>query len=196
MSETTHTTAMRLFLAVDPSPECIGLLKQTIDRLRPMAPRARWAHADKLHVTLVFLGDIATSNLPLVTDAAQTIAARHDPFALRFAAGGMFGTKKRARVLWAGIEGDLPALSAMQKNLADTLEQSVGYTPEHRVYSPHVTLARGADPRGDEKLAQCVDELALQTFGETMIRELVLYRSETAAQGAKYTALLRAPLRT
>lgn len=195
MNETSTAASMRLFIAVDPSPECIGVFGKTIERLRTLAPRARWVRAEKLHVTLVFLGQIEETRLPLVKDAVQATAENHGLFVLRFAEGGTFGGSKRARVLWAGIGGDIPELCALQSDLARRLEAAIGYTPEHRAYSPHLTLARAGDPRGDAHLAHCSDKLSGESFGETTIREVVLYRSETSAQGATYTALLRVPLR-
>ena len=195
MSEMSAAASMRLFIAVDPSPQCIELFGRAIERMRPLAPRARWVRAEKLHVTLVFLGQIEETKISLITDALQSVAETRAPFELRFGDGGTFGGAKRPRVLWAGIGGNLPALCALQKDLAERLEKTIGYTPEHRAYAPHLTLARAGDPRGDAKLWDCANELAGQSFGETTIDEVILYRSETSSEGAKYTALQRVPLR-
>lgn len=194
MNQTAPATTVRLFVAIDPSLENSAQLGETIASLRATAPRAKWTREEKLHVTLVFLGDIEETKLPLVMDAMRFVAANHGPFAIHFANGGTFGDKRLARVLWAGIGGHIRALCALQQDLADRLVR-VGYTPEHRAYAPHVTLARSADARGDEQLALCADELDGRFMGETSIREMVLYRSETSEKGAVYTALFRVPLR-
>ncbi|MBK9266524.1 MAG: RNA 2',3'-cyclic phosphodiesterase [Polyangiaceae bacterium] len=185
---------MRLFIAVDPSPESISQLGDMVERLRSIAPHAKWVRSEKLHLTVVFLGEIEESLVDPVMDAVKTVAIEHAPFALRIEGGGTFGGKKRARVLWADIRGDVSALCSVQTDLAKRLE-TMGQTLEHRDYAPHLTLARAGNPRGDEALVRCANMLAGKSFGETTIRELVLYRSEQSAQGAKYTALLRAPFR-
>ena len=195
MSGIPATKPVRLFLAVDPNPEIIAQFEQTIAQLRLVAPHARWVRAEKLHVTLVFLGDVEQAQIATIRDIMHSVVALHDPFQLRFAHGGSFGETKHPRVLWAGIGGDMMALRALQKTLADKLEP-LGFKPEHREYAPHLTLARSADPRGDESLVDCRNKLAERTFGETLIREVVLYESVQGTSGSTYAALVRAPLRT
>lgn len=194
MNETAKAKTRRLFLAVDPNPETIAQFDKTIAQLRLPAPKARWGHAEKLHVTLVFLGDVENATVSAIHSVMQSAVPLHAPFALRFAEGGTFGEKKRPRVLWAGVGGDMGALRALQKDLTEQLEP-LGFQPEHREYSPHLTLARSADPRGDERLRDCLDKLQGQTFGETVVREVVLYESVQNASGSVYSALVRVPLR-
>lgn len=194
MNETAAAKTLRLFLAVDPNPETIAQFDRTISQLRRLVPKARWVHAEKLHVTLVFLGEVENTKVSAIQGIMQSVVPLHAPFALQFAEGGTFGEKKRPRVLWAGIGGELAPLRALQKDLAERLEP-LGSPPEHREYSPHLTLARSADPRGDEHLCDCLDKLRGQTFGETVVREVVLYESVQNARGSMYSALVRAPLR-
>jgi len=184
----------RLFLAVDPGPDNILQIREAMDNLRALAPRARWVRPEKLHVTLVFLGDVAEANLPLIFEAQRATVMEHSAFTLQFTGGDSFGEKNRPRVLWAGIKGDLGALRALQKTLAEKLEP-IGYAPEHREYAPHLTLARAGDPRGDENFGRCAKEMAGLSFGETTIREIVLYESESTKDGARYVPLNRAELR-
>lgn len=187
-------SSLRLFVAVDPSAENIAAFETTMSSLRKKAPRARWVRPEKLHVTLVFLGETKVEKIAPIEDAIRSVAENHAPFTLRFENTGTFGEKNRARVLWAGINGDLQALGALQNELARRLEP-LGYTPEYRSFVPHLTLARSAAPRGDATLCECAKEIANISFGMTTIREVVLYQSETTPTGTVYTPLLRAPLR-
>ncbi len=185
---------LRLFVAVDPRPENIFQLGQAIAELRPWAPKAKWVQPDKLHLTLVFLGDTEESKLSQMHEALQKTANRHRPFELRLSGGGIFGARKGARVLWAGVGGDMRALCALQKDLAEGLEP-LGYQPEHRAYAPHLTLARAGDTRGDEDLAVCAEKLDGRVFGMATIREVVLYQSRISEKGATYTKLFVAELK-
>jgi 2'-5' RNA ligase len=47
-------------------------------------------------------------------------------------------------VLWFGVEGDTDRLARLQKDLSDAHEP-LGYKPERRPYSPHITVARKGD---------------------------------------------------
>ena len=184
---------LRLFAAVDPSPEAALQLGQTITELRPMAPNAKWVHPEKLHLTLVFLGDTAESKLAQIHDILHATAHGHRPFELSLSGGGIFGPRKRARVLWGGVGGQLEALGALQNDLAERLKP-LGFEPEQRTYTPHLTLARAGDPRGDERLAACAEKIGRRSFGQTTVRELVLYQSQLSEKGAAYTKLFVATL--
>jgi RNA 2',3'-cyclic 3'-phosphodiesterase len=108
--------------------------------------------------------------------------------------GGAFGRPRRPRVLFAAIRGDVGALAELQADLVRELTP-LGYRSEHSSYEPHLTLARARHDRGDAPLGLCSEALASASLGESRVSELVLFRSETRPEGARHTALLRAPLR-
>ena len=62
----------------------------------------------------------------------------------------------------------------------------LGYTPEPRGFSPHLTLARARDPGGDPTLVAAAAGLRDEVFGEATIGTLILYRSELGREGARY----------
>ncbi|MDI1477892.1 RNA 2',3'-cyclic phosphodiesterase [Polyangium sp. y55x31] len=182
----------RLFLAVDPGEECHARIAEAVGRARAHAPRARWVRTEGIHLTLVFLGAVAESLVPAVVAKAEGVAVRHAPLTLRFEGAGCFGGRK-PRVLWIGVEGDVPALGLVQKELSEALTE-VGYVPEERVFSPHLTLARAGFGGVDAGLWAAARLLAGESFGEVNVRELVLYESELSAAGAHYEAVARLPL--
>jgi len=85
---------------------------------RPSAPE-RW------HITLAFLGDRDDD----VADALASVSAA--PFELHLAGSGSF-----PGVEWAGVSGDLDALSALAADVAAACRVQQG------VYRPHVTIGR------------------------------------------------------
>jgi 2'-5' RNA ligase len=185
---------VRVFVAVDPGADLLEKVEALLKELTPRAPSAKWVEPGGLHITIAFLGEIAEERLPLVTAAAETAAALHRPLTLRIAKGGIFGTRRRPRVLWLGASGAVDALAAVRRDLEQALAVSAGYTPEEGPFDPHLTLARSRDPRGDPALEACAQAIEEVDFGETKIRELVVYKSDLGPKGAKYTALARAPL--
>jgi 2'-5' RNA ligase len=110
---------------------------------------------------------------------------------LRFEGAGCFGGRK-PRVLWVGVGGEVAALCAAQKELATALAD-IGQGPEDRAYSPHLTLARAGDARGEPGFVEIAKELGGESFGDIVLGEIVVYRSELSPKGAKYTAVARLP---
>jgi RNA 2',3'-cyclic 3'-phosphodiesterase len=184
---------MRLFLGIDVGTEARRALALAIETLRRRAPNAKWVPPENLHATLAFLGGIEDQRLEALRSAIQEVASRHPAVRLRLAGGGAFGTKKRPRVLFAALEGDVEPLARAHADL-ETAMQPFGYQPEKRPYHPHVTLARARDPRGDAALAGCVEPLGALEPVRVHVREIVLYQSRLSRSGARYEALHRAPL--
>ena len=48
---------MRLFVALDIDEEIRKKIAQFVERVRGLAPHARWVTAESLHVTLKFIGE-------------------------------------------------------------------------------------------------------------------------------------------
>ena len=125
----------RLFLALWPDPAIRHALREQRDAWT--WPRgASPVHADKLHVTLHFLGEVPSERVP---ELRQGFAVPFTPFTLSI------GLPK----LWPhGIavlepHTEPPALLELHAKLSNALV-ALGLQPEARAYRPHVTLARRA----------------------------------------------------
>lgn len=109
--------------------------------------KARWVNLDQLHVTLRFMGKTPASDLARICKLLDAVAM--PAFSLGLHGMGVFPRReehKRPRVLWAGIEPSEPILRLKQE-----LDRVIGPDPQmtKQVFSPHLTLARFADPPGD-----------------------------------------------
>ncbi len=128
---------MRAFVAVTPPPSSLASLAAAVEPLRSLP--ATWVPPDRWHLTLVFLGEVAD---PAPYGAALAEAVRGTaPFSLRIAGGGAFPRPARPRVLWAGVEGDVEALSRLAR-VARRTARSCGIAVERAPYVPHLTVAR------------------------------------------------------
>jgi 2'-5' RNA ligase len=184
---------LRLFVAVDVGEQVQGRVAHMVEKLRRKAPDAKWVRPEGMHLTLAFLGSTEDALVPPIVTALETAAGQHGSIVLSVEGGGVFGSPNRPRVLWAGISGDIERLRGLQKDIERALVP-FGLTPEDRPYSPHLTLARARESRGDSALSACAQALAGQSFGQAEIGEIVLYRSDLSPSGARYTVLCRAPL--
>jgi RNA 2',3'-cyclic 3'-phosphodiesterase len=131
---------MRLFVGINLPPE----LKLRLSLLCGGVPHAKWVDAGNFHVTLRFIGEVDEGMASDVDLALSQIRARR--FRLGIAGTGHFGSGDKPRQLWAGIERS-PDLEQLHEKVENALMR-IGIPPEPRKYTPHVTLARFAQPPG------------------------------------------------
>src|SRR5579885_2447406 len=119
---------MRLFTAIDPSPEVHASLVQLLERLRPSA-RLRWSRPEGLHVTLKFIGEFPESRLPALRQALGSVPA---PAAIPMEVSGLgfFPDVRAPRVFWAGIAAP-PELKKLVGEI-DRALQPLGVAVERR----------------------------------------------------------------
>jgi 2'-5' RNA ligase len=148
-----------------------------------------------MHLTLAFLGETKPDRVAAITTALSRAAARVPPLHLTAAGLGCFPSAARARVLWAGVEGDTDGLGALQRQVAAGLHR-LGHVIEARAFRPHVTLARSRTPI-DEAGVEAVKALLARPyppFGSWRALEVELIQSHLAQGGSRYTTIAAAPL--
>jgi len=180
---------MRLFVAVTLGEAVEAEASAGIQRLKGLAPRARWVPAANLHLTLHFLGEVEAERVPALQEALVRVGPAHAPLVLTIEGGGAFGSPSHPRVLWAGVGGETKALGALQADVVEALKP-LGFEAEHRDYTAHLTLARAKVPRGDRELAECARALHGARWGEARVDRLVLFESLKG----KYHVRLEVPL--
>lgn len=181
---------MSVFLAVDLDDAARALASQVIEQHRPAVP-AKWVRADKLHLTLVFLGNATAEHVEGFKPVIDALARRHQPFSLTLAGAGTFGTARAPSVLWLGVEGALEPLRALQADAQRALltQPLPGLSPkEHeRAFTPHVTLARSKHNAAFAEVSKALAPLRSTPF---TVAQLTLYESRSD----RYQALHHAPL--
>jgi 2'-5' RNA ligase len=125
---------MRLFVALDLPWE----VKEELSELSCNIPGARWVPTDNFHLTLRFIGEANRLQAEEIDLALASLRGRSFSFAL--SGLGWFEKNGRANALFAGVERneDLARLQAK----VETALHRVGFAPEKRRFTPHVTLAR------------------------------------------------------
>lgn len=178
---------MRAFIAIELSPEIRQRLREVQDRLRRAPCRVKWVQPELMHITLKFLGEIEERAADDLERAIAAAAAGVAPFDLAVVGLGSFPERGAPRVVWAGVRdnGSLARLNAgLEHGLA-----LLGFEPERRPFSPHLTIGRAKDPRGAGPLRGPLAREAATQFGSCRIEELVLMRSELSPAGPTYTPL-------
>ncbi|WP_018656067.1 RNA 2',3'-cyclic phosphodiesterase [Actinomadura flavalba] len=138
---------MRLFVALLPPPEVLDGLDAFIDPFRAAWPGLRWVRRDLLHVTLTFLGDVDDLTFDRLLPRLERAIARHDRMRLALVGGGAFPLGgQHARVVWTGVYGDRRALAGLAAATNAAGRRAGLPIDTHRMYRPHVTLARTRSP--------------------------------------------------
>jgi 2'-5' RNA ligase len=181
--------AVRAFFAVELGASARAAAASAIEVLRRRDERraVRFPRAEALHVTLRFLGDVATARLGELVACVAKETAGVAPFELRLGALMAFPTARRPRVLAAAALPAEPlarAAAAVERGCV-----AAGFAPEARPFRGHLTLGRvkrGRPPR--------FDDVAIPDHEPTPVRDAVLFASELGRDGARYTPLERVPL--
>lgn len=145
-------------------------------------PVPRVVPPENLHLTLVFLGEVAETVLADV-DAAFA-GVRAPGFTLTPRGLGLFGGAK-ARSVHVGI-ADNPALRHLQAKL-ETAARHAGVAIPARRFQPHVTLARLPERLADRpRLEAFVAARSLYAGPAVPVEDFRLYRSHLTSHGASY----------
>ena len=163
---------------------------------RPIPKSAvRWNPFEQLHLTLEFLGNVATADMPPLESALKQVATAHRPFELSAGRVGAFSSIRNPRVIWVGIEGETDAVKALQSDAKNSVRSFVA-EQETRAYKPHVTLGR-ARPVKARDLRQVSDALAAASergFGSWRVDEFALMQSQLSPHGPQHSTLATFPL--
>src|SRR4051812_7702294 len=97
---------MRLFTAIELDQSSRDRLAGLISRLSAARGELRigWTAAEKLHLTLSFLGEADAARLPEIQAACGRAAGGLAPFAMTVKGCGAYPSPDRPRIVWAGIE--------------------------------------------------------------------------------------------
>ena len=177
----------RLFIAV-PIDESV---KSNLERVG-WAANVRgvsWVAPENMHLTLAFLGEVEERRVAAAEDAIY--AATEDmegPLVLQAQGLGAFPDERNARVMWAGLDGDVPRLKGLQARLVEEL-RAAGFEVDAKRFRPHITLARFRFPQPvPERVSR------LQEYGAWRVTELQHIESHLRPSGARYVVRADVPL--
>ncbi|WP_069108800.1 RNA 2',3'-cyclic phosphodiesterase [Jiangella alba] len=177
---------MRLFAAIDPSPDAVARLAAVADGVRDDV--LRWSDPAGWHLTLAFYGEVGADQVDELTQRLTRVARRHPATRARIAGAGRFGRT----VLWAGIDGDGAALRALAGSASAAGRRTGVGTDDRQRFRPHVTLAR-ARGRDGADLRPYVARLESYTGPWWDADAVTLFRSRPGGpgHGPRYEPLAR-----
>ena len=191
-------TTIRSFIAIELSDQARAGLTDLQNQLKTIVPpnTVRWTAPQNVHLTLHFLGNVTASDIDEVAHALQTVTSHAPPFALRLEGLGCFPNTRRPRIVWVGVSGETETLDRLYHDLGKKLKQGIGFEPDKRPYSPHLTIGRvkkGVPPRRLSQLGQAIEQEQTNVgqLAALEVAEIGLIKSELTPTGSIYTSLAR-----
>jgi len=183
---------LRCFIAIELPEE----IKAGLSRLQAQLKLGnqfpvKWVDPYSIHMTLKFLGNVNADMMSQITEAIAEAAQGVSPFNLEIKGLGVFPNLRRVQVVWVGVSGEVDKLLQLQKDIESSLA-ILGFTPEARAFSPHLTLARVRDRASSDerqRLGQLIASTKFETAYTFLVEAISLMRSQLTREGAIYSQI-------
>lgn len=159
--------------------EVQALLVKTGADLKVVAP-------ENIHVTMRFLGDVRMDGVEKIYEGMKK--ALFVPFVVKIQGVGAFPDVRYPRVVWAGITQGANDLRSISSQLEPHL-MALGFAPDPKGFSPHLTIARVRSSRNKAELAKFIVENKSYDFGAIRAACLRLKKSDLTPKGPIYSTL-------
>lgn len=178
---------VRCFVAVDvDEPDLAGALGRVQAVLEGTGADMKCVETENIHVTMRFLGDVGEELLGELVSLVEGLS--FDPFRMELKGVGVFPNLRRPRVIWAGVTRGADELAGIFERLESGVV-GMGFRPDRRRFSPHITLARVRSGRNRERLVREILGHADDEFGGMEVRHVRLKKSVLTPRGPIYSTL-------
>ncbi len=182
----------RLFIAIALPKTVQDQLEAPLMDLQALSTWVRVNSADRIHLTLHFLGNVESSTKDGLVESIRPVVAAHRRFALTVASVGAFPDTERPKVFWAGVQGSgLPEVTRLQHELGRMLA-GIGFEVEPG-FTPHLTLGRVRRPLYREGSRALNDwyygRWQFAEFAEFTVDGIHLMRSQLGSGPPRYTTV-------
>jgi 2'-5' RNA ligase len=183
----------RAFVAVPIEEAPRRAMARLIQSLQYKTQGVRWIDPANLHLTIAFLGDVPTQDLPEVGRALDDAASGRPAIDLQLRCLGAFPHRSRPRILWIGGGDGSTEVVSLAAQVQGALEP-FGFRRDLRPYAVHATIGRvkeGARARG---LTEILDAYSDWEAGVSETVEIHLMASVLGPKGPSYSIVSRHPL--
>lgn len=178
----------RIFVAIDISGDARRAAEKYISELKREFPNVKvgWEKAEKLHLTLKFLGDSNERQIGKLFEIVDNISKSNSKLKLRIANPNAFPASRNARVLWLGVEGDAGRMQKINAILENECEK-LGFE-KNKKFKPHLTIGRirglnNSDDLVEKHLENKIEPVEFEAFS------IVIYESKLQPTGSIYRKL-------
>lgn len=184
---------LRTFVALRLGETTSRRLAREAERLARIDEGFHVAPGEAFHLTLHFLGDTREEDVMPVSRALEEAAEATPPFDVEYGGLGAFPDARRARVVWAAVRDDPAGAAARLAAAVGERLAPLGFPPEARAWTPHVTLGR-VRARPSDALVAAIEAGAATDLGAETLSDLKLILSRSEAGRYHYIDLTTVPL--
>jgi len=179
---------IRCFIAVEVNdPTIVEKILNVQSKIENAGADIKFVEPHNLHLTLWFLGEITEQKLRQVMDVVKKV--KFSKSSIKLKGLGYFPGGGRINVIWVGVEDPTDTLRSIHLQLVKLLEP-IGFRPEEREFTPHLTIGRVKSVKDKTKLLSLIKDLAYLDFGVQSVDKLFLKRSVLTPKGPIYSNLL------
>jgi 2'-5' RNA ligase len=184
---------MRLFVSVD-LPDALAEGVAAVQESVRGASGLTLTDPGQAHVTLKFLGEVASTRVDSIESALERAVAAADvgPFEATVGGLGVFPSMDYISVVWVGVRDGNEELRRLQSAVESELV-GLGFDPEDHEFTPHVTVARMEHAGGKERVRRVLRERD-PTVGSMSVDSVALTESERTHSGPVYSTVRSVPL--
>lgn len=166
----------RLFLAI-PFEDCSAFVDLS-QRLKSKLnfERINWVNPENTHLTLKFIGNTHTAEIPKIVGKTTDIISKHRSFTLDFNKTGIFGSRYEPRVLWLGMAKESPELLQLANDVLDGFDE-IGFLRDRQNFVPHLTIARIKQLNDKPYFQKVINEIEQKTYLKSTVSKVILFES-------------------
>ncbi len=179
---------LRVFIAVTIDDRTKERISQIQEFLKKIGDGVRWVRPQAMHLTLKFLGEIVEDELDRIYEASLRAVCQKKLFPISFGGFGVFPNLTSPRVIWMGIEEGREELVDLAKNLEVELAK-IGYPPEKRGFTPHLTLGRVKGWVDRRRLENVLVSYQIEGIRGIEAEKIEVMKSDLRPTGAIHTSL-------
>lgn len=167
---------MRFFIALDIPEESKKQLQSLQQKIKQLVPQASLTDADKLHLTIAFIGDRPDSFKIDLTRAISASTRDIPAFEVTPAFLDGFPHLHTAHILWVGVKGDIDKLYLLRHRIKDQLAE-LNLEVDERRYVPHIAIAKVNKFNITKAQEEAFQQLMQQEFEPIVVSSVKLFES-------------------
>jgi 2'-5' RNA ligase len=173
---------LRLFFAVNFSDETKEKFYEISSRLKKFNEPVKYEPIKKLHLTLLFLGNVDEVLIQNLNQGSEEISKKFFTTELYFEKLGVFKNYSLPRVIWIGTKEN-PELRLLSEQLK-SLAHGLNIQTDEKEFSPHITLGRVKGKLSSE-FVEFLKSFSFDPF-TAKVNSFELMESKLEPSGSKY----------
>lgn len=177
---------VRCFLAIDLHEDVKSALKLLEEDVKKCEADVKLVEPENAHFTVKFLGEIEENRLDSIKLVVEDVLKHWETFKITVAGMGFHGSEQFVRNVWVGVGEGREGLVRLFEEINEALEGK-NFRSESYPINPHITICRTKSQNNIKALLRLVKYKGNERFGEILVNEVKLKRSELSPKGPKYT---------